>query len=86
MSDEPDKPVYRHWARKMGTRAAGEKSSFRNGLRRLAGHRIDPSDQSWFYHPEMQARIAEAEADRREGRVTFGSSLEELLAQLDALK
>jgi hypothetical protein len=86
MSDEPDKPVYRHWARKMGTRAAGEKSSFRSGLRRLAGHRIDPSDYSWFDHPEMQARIAEAEADRREGRVTFAYSLEELLDQLHRLE
>src|SRR5688500_16376239 len=27
-----------------------------------------PKDQLWFYHPEMQARIAQAEANRREGR------------------
>jgi hypothetical protein len=70
----------------MGTRAAGEKSSFRSGLRRLAGHRIDPTNNSWFDHPEMQARIAEAEADLREGRYVSGSSWEELKALLDSFK
>lgn len=40
----------------------------------------------WFDHPEMQARIAEAEEDLREGRYQTGSSAEELQRQLDALK
>ena len=39
----------------------------------------------WLDHPEMQARIAEAEADRAAGRVTRGNSLEELMAQLRAI-
>ena len=43
-------------------------------------------DQSWFQHPEMQARIAAAEADLREGRFVEFSSLEEFRAYLDSLK
>jgi hypothetical protein len=62
-------------------------ASFRSGIRRLSRRRIrGERDDSWFYHPEMQARIAQAEADMREGRVTRGSSLEELMAHLDSLK
>jgi hypothetical protein len=52
----------------MGTRLARDRTSFRIGFRRLVGHRIDLDDQSWFYLPEIQARIAKAEADIREGR------------------
>lgn len=40
----------------------------------------------WFDHPEMRARIAEAEADFAAGRYSSGSSLEELLAQLRAIR
>jgi hypothetical protein len=36
----------------------------------------------WFDHPDMQARIATAEADRREGRVTTFDSRESALAYL----
>jgi hypothetical protein len=43
-------------------------------------------DDSWFYHPEMQARIAEAEAERREGRTRIFHSLEELMQHLHSLK
>lgn len=39
-----------------------------------------PTDQFWFHHPEMQARLAEAEADLREGRVTRTEALEEAQA------
>jgi hypothetical protein len=43
-------------------------------------------DQHWFDHPEMQARIAEAEADRRrEGRVTRMDTLEAIVAYLNSL-
>lgn len=42
-------------------------------------------DWHWFDHPEMQARIAEAEADRREGRVKRFDSREAALAYLDSL-
>lgn len=45
-----------------------------------------PTDQLWFHHPEMQARIAEAEADLREGRVTRTETPEEAQALLDSLK
>lgn len=39
----------------------------------------------WFDHPEMQARIAEAEADRREGRVTRMDTPEAMEAYLKSL-
>ncbi|WP_329683722.1 AbrB/MazE/SpoVT family DNA-binding domain-containing protein [Longimicrobium sp.] len=45
-----------------------------------------PRDQLWFHHPEMQARIAKAEADRREGRIVTTETLEEAQALLDSLK
>lgn len=45
-----------------------------------------PDDQRWFHHPEMQARIADAEADIREGRCTRTNTLDEAQALLDSLK
>lgn len=70
----------------MDGRFVGMKSSFRGAIRKLFRPRLPAArDYSWFDHPEMQARIAEAEEDRREGRVVRGSSSEELLAQLEAL-
>ena len=45
-----------------------------------------PRDQVWFHHPEMQARIAQAEADFREGHVTYTATPEEAQAFLDSLK
>jgi hypothetical protein len=42
-------------------------------------------DRRWFDHPEMQARIAEAEADMREGRVKRFDSRDEAMAYLDSL-
>ncbi|MDP2956495.1 MAG: hypothetical protein Q8N53_08740 [Longimicrobiales bacterium] len=45
-----------------------------------------PNDQLWFYHPEMQKRIAEAESDAREGRSTRLATPEDVRAELDALK
>jgi antitoxin PrlF len=42
-----------------------------------------PADQAWFWTPEWQARIAEAEADRMEGNSTVYASGEEFLAALD---
>jgi len=62
-------------------------ASLRSGIRWMSRRRRPGMrDHSWFQNPEMQARIAEAEADIREGRVTRGSSWEELLAHLDSLK
>ncbi|HKP76965.1 MAG TPA: hypothetical protein VJT67_15650 [Longimicrobiaceae bacterium] len=43
-------------------------------------------DQRWFYHPEVQARVAEAEADFRESRFTRTETPEEAQAFLDRLK
>jgi DNA-directed RNA polymerase specialized sigma24 family protein len=45
-----------------------------------------PRDQSWFHHPEVQKRVAEAEADFREGRYTRTATPEEAQAYLDSLK
>lgn len=45
-----------------------------------------PKDQLWFHHPEMQARLAQAEADFREGRSTRTDTPEEAQAFLDGLK
>ncbi len=69
----------------MATRTVPRRLS--GGMRRVIlrpGRRT--RDDSWFYHPDIQTGIAEALADLREGRVTFGSSLEELMTQLDELK
>jgi hypothetical protein len=45
-----------------------------------------PKDQRWFYHPEMQARIARAEEDFATGRFTRTNTPEEAQAFLDGLK
>jgi hypothetical protein len=44
-----------------------------------------PANWHWFDHPEMQARIAAAEADRREGRVEKLDSRDAAFAYLDGL-
>lgn len=45
-----------------------------------------PKDQLWFHHPDMQARVAQAEKDFSEGRSTRTQTLEEAQALLDSLK
>lgn len=45
-----------------------------------------PRDQRWFAHPEMQARVAQAEAAIAEAKVTPVPSIEEARAYLDRLK
>ncbi|HYR10437.1 MAG TPA: AbrB/MazE/SpoVT family DNA-binding domain-containing protein [Longimicrobium sp.] len=45
-----------------------------------------PKDQFWFHHPEIQARVAEAEANFREGRSTYTATPEEAQQFLDRLK
>jgi AbrB family looped-hinge helix DNA binding protein len=42
-----------------------------------------PADQAWFWTPEWQARIAEAEADRLAGNSTVFASEDDFLAALD---
>jgi hypothetical protein len=45
-----------------------------------------PVDQIWFYHPDMQTRVSEAEDDVAAGRTTTVRSAEEAQAHLDSLK
>jgi hypothetical protein len=45
-----------------------------------------PRDQLWFYHPEMQARIARAEEDFASGLATRTTTPEEVQDFLDGLK
>jgi|SRR6185295_1126249 len=47
---------------------------------------IVPKDQLWFHHPEMQARIARAEAELASGRSTRTETPEQAQAFLDGLK
>ena len=54
-------------------------------LRNVVLRRKTRSDSSWFDHPEMQARIAKAEADRREGRVTRFESREAAVDWINSL-
>ena len=42
-----------------------------------------PADQAWFWTPQWQARVAEAEADRLAGRTTVYASEAEFLSALD---
>ncbi len=44
-----------------------------------------PKDQLWFHHPEMQRRVARAEADLAAGRVSKMAA-GEVQAYLDELK
>lgn len=45
-----------------------------------------PNDQLWFHHPEIQTRVARAEADFAEGRSTRTNTPEEAQSLLDGLK
>ena len=45
-----------------------------------------PKDQLWFFHPEMQARIKNAEADLGAGRATVTRTPEEARNFLNGLK
>lgn len=45
-----------------------------------------PNDQLWFHHPDIQARVARAEADFAEGRATKTRGPEEAQEFLDSLK
>jgi AbrB family looped-hinge helix DNA binding protein len=57
-----------------------------HGTYELVPASLIPNDQLWFYHPEMQARIARAEADFAAGRYTTTRTPEEAQAFLDSLK
>jgi hypothetical protein len=57
-----------------------------HGTIELVPAALVPRDQLWFHHPEVQAGVAEAEADFREGRFTVTDTPEDAQAYLDHLK
>ncbi|MBA2671318.1 MAG: AbrB/MazE/SpoVT family DNA-binding domain-containing protein [Gemmatimonadetes bacterium] len=56
------------------------------GTYELVPAALIPKDQLWFHHPDMQHRIAQAEADFREGRYTHTGTPEAAQEFLDSLK
>jgi AbrB family looped-hinge helix DNA binding protein len=56
------------------------------GTYELVPASLVPRDQLWFHHPEMQKRVAEAEAEFSAGRVTRTKSPKAAQAFLDRLK
>ena len=56
------------------------------GTFELIPARLVPTDQLWFHHPEMQARMARAEEDFAAGRSTRTETPEQAQALLDQLK
>ena len=56
------------------------------GTYELVPASLVPKDQLWFHHPEMERRIAQAEADFRAGRATSATTPEEAQSFLDGLK
>jgi AbrB family looped-hinge helix DNA binding protein len=56
------------------------------GTYELVPASLIPRDQLWFYHPEMQERIARAERDIREGRGTRTRSIAEAQRFLASIK
>ena len=57
-----------------------------HGTYELVPASIIPKDQLWFHHPDVRARISEAEADIGNGRVTSASNPEEAQRVLDSFK
>ena len=56
------------------------------GTWELVPAHLVPRDQLWFHHPQMQARIAQAEADFAKGRVARSRGPRQAQAFLDGLK
>jgi len=57
-----------------------------DGAYELLPATLVPTDQLWFYHPEMQERVRSAEADLSAGRGEFAATPERAQAFLDGLK
>lgn len=57
-----------------------------HGTYELVPASLVPNDQLWFRHPEMSARVAQAEADFREGRSFTADTPAEAQALLDSFK
>lgn len=64
--------------------APRSKGHFPSFVRRIIG-RKKTADWHWFDHPEMQARIAEAEAERAAGHGKRFNNRDEAMAYLDSL-
>src|SRR5436853_6898022 len=58
----------------------------KRGTFELVPATLVPTDQLWFYHPEMRARIAKSEEDFAAGRATWTETPEQRQAVLDSLK
>ncbi|HVG45844.1 MAG TPA: hypothetical protein VM890_13980 [Longimicrobium sp.] len=56
------------------------------GLRKMLGRAKKSEGRHWFDHPEMQARVAEAEADFLNGRSYHTDSPEAVQALFDSWK
>jgi AbrB family looped-hinge helix DNA binding protein len=56
------------------------------GTWELVPAHLVPRGQLWFHHPDMQARIAQAEADFSKGRVARTRSPRQARTFLDGLK
>ncbi len=56
------------------------------GTFELVPAELIPRDQLWFHHPEMQARIAQAESDLAAGRFTETRTPADAQKLLDSLK
>ena len=69
-----------------GEGAPRKSSRFIRGRLHRPIRRVTRDDQSWFFHPEMQARIAEAEADFLTGRSYRADTPEAEQALLDSWK
>lgn len=57
-----------------------------DGAFELIPAEVIPRDQLWFHTPEVQARVAKAEADFREGRSSRTEGPEDTQRFLDSLK
>lgn len=66
-----------------GIRKAGRRA--KRAVRHTLFRRHTSASGHWFDHPEMKARIAESEADVREGRTRRFDSREEAFAFVDSL-
>ena len=67
-----------------GDRVLLEKTE--RGTYELIPAALVPKDQLWFHHPEMKARVAEAEASFARGRATRTKNPESARTFLDRLK
>lgn len=70
------------------TKSGGGEPARKQPIRNRSGamRPLRRGHASWFLHPEMQARIAEAEADLLNGRFDRTHSAEEMQQLLDSWK